>query len=981
MSGIPVFKPQIKFTKGDRLDNQIQKKYSFKSHESKLNSVVLNGRTYSTNFSSKQLSRIYNSPTPKLNNKITIGVISLGGGLNGTIINNVYLPNGGIDSNSGTLTKGDIQNYWNWQGIPSSNWPTVIIKSVDGTINSPSANPYSSNYGPTLENTIDIETVGSWCSSSNVTIIMYLAQNNNLYGALNCAVNSNIKTDTSAYKPTVISISWGAPENLFPHLYLNTFNNLLSNAAKQGINICVASGDSYTKDGLTSNVVDFPSSSPWVVACGGTTLVCPGNIYTNSTVETAWSVANTQGRTDSGKSQYFSKPSYQSNIMSTILSRCVPDISLNSDPYTGMVYYVNSNFMEGIGGTSTVAPGMAGVIASLNISTFINPILYNLNSNCFHNITNENNIEYSASTRYNLFTGLGSINGGIFASTINNLTSISEVYKKQISLASPLFMYNNNMICSSSDLLSSASRPWFTSKELARIYSCPPVPEGSNVIGVISLGGGLFGKYNSNTGVLTDGDVQNYWSAIGIPASNHPRVIIKTLGNSKNLPSSNANDTQNYSATTENTVDIETIGAWYPSRKLTIIMYLANQYVDQNSFYNALNYAINSNVVFGTTTYEKPPTISVSWGFTEIFNIITINSIRPLLENAATAGINILCATGDNGSTDGIPGKTNYTTFPSSSPHVIACGGTSLTCPNYIYDSSTGESSWPNGGGGISRIFAKPTYQSKVGQSSTKRCTPDIALNANPATGIYYIVGGKGYIIGGTSTVAPAMAAVISILGITYFLNTKLYTLNQQSFNDITRGNNGGYSATRGYDLTTGLGSINGVMLQAFLNPTPTTSIILLPNKPTVKVNSIVQLTATTVPAEATNQKFTWSSSAPRVVSVSDSGLCTGKSVGKAVITVSQGAINTKTTVNVKVRLSSKNIILQEGKSCIINLSVNSSSEYNITNSSESIIEHSLVDNILTLTGKSVGEAEITVRYINSEENGVLHVSVVSNQQ
>jgi len=925
------------------------------------------------------MSKIYNSPAPNPNTKITIGVISLGGGLNGTITSNVYLPNGKIDPNSGTLTNGDIQKYWKWQGIPSSNWPTVLIKSVDGTKNSPSGNPYSGNYGATLENTLDVETIGSWCSSSNVTIIIYLAQNNNCYAALNYAVSSNVTTSISTYKPTVLSISWGAPETFFSQLYMNNFNNLLSNAAKQGINICVATGDSYSKDGLNSNVLDFPSSSPWVVACGGTSLVCPGNIYTNSTVETVWNDANNQGGTCGGKSLYFSKPSYQSNVLSSIITRCVPDIALNSDPYTGMVYYINSNFMEGIGGTSVSASAMAGVIASLNMSTFINPILYNLNSNCFHDITRGNNIGYSATTGYDLCTGLGSLNGGPFASSINTLTNTSLLYAAQHGMATPYFIYNKNISFAPSDLLSASSRPWFTCKELATIYSCPPVPDSSNVIGVISLGGGLVGKYNSNTGVLTDGDVQKYWTTIGIPASNHPKVIIKTLGNSKNTPSVNVNDSQNYSATTENTVDVETIGAWYPSRDLTIIMYLANQYVDTNAFYNVLNYAINSNVVFGTTTYPKPPTISVSWGFPEIFNISQINSIRPLLASAAAAGINILCATGDNGSKDGVPGKSNYTDFPSSSPDVIACGGTTLICPNNIYDSSTGETSWVNGGGGISRIFNKPTYQSNVKQSSSKRCTPDIALNANPTTGIYYIVGGKGYIIGGTSTVSPAMAAVISILGITYFLNTKLYTLNLQSFNDITRGNNGGYSATSGYDLTTGLGSINGVKLQAFLNPTPTTEIILLPTKPTVKVKGIVQLTAITVPTEATNQIFTWSSSAPKVVSVSPSGLCTGKSVGRAVITVSQGTINVKTTVNVKLKLSSKNIMIEEGKSCVINLSTNSSSEYKITNNSESIVEHSLVGNILTISGKTVGEAEIIIE--DNGETGLLHVSVVSNQQ
>ena len=73
--------------------------------------------------------------------------------------------------------------------------------------NTPSSNCYSANYGATIENTLDIETIGSWCSSSNVTIIMYLAQNNNFYGALSYAINSNVITNNGVYKPSVISIS------------------------------------------------------------------------------------------------------------------------------------------------------------------------------------------------------------------------------------------------------------------------------------------------------------------------------------------------------------------------------------------------------------------------------------------------------------------------------------------------------------------------------------------------------------------------------------------------------------------------------------------------------------------------------------------------------------------------------------------------------------------------------------------------------
>jgi len=990
----PVLKPRFRFAKNKLAVNPVQKKYQLKNHESKLNSVVLNGRTYETNFSSKQLASIYSCPKPNYSKNITIGVISLGGGLVGTLTPNILLPDGKIDKNSGTLTDGDIQAYWKWQGIPSSNWPTVIVKSIDGTKNSPTANPYSENYGGTIENTLDVETIGSWCPSSNATIIMYLAKNNNFYGALNYIVNSNVITSNTTYVPSVVSISWGAPESEFSHAYALGVNILCSNAVYKGINICVAAGDTYSQDSTRSNVVDFPSSSAWVTACGGTSLVCPGNVYTKNTVETVWNDSSNNGGTCGGISMYISKPLYQSNITQSSTKRCVPDIAFNSDPYSGSVYYINGNFMEGIGGTSVATSAMAGLIASLDINTFINPIIYSASSDCFHDITTGSNTYYSANPGYDLCTGRGSIIGNIFSSKINSVTPIQNpssfttkinsvtpiqlvsTIKLPQKMANTYFKHNSNLKLNIESLKSKSSGPYFTCSELASIYGCPSPPTNSNTIGVISLGGGLFGTLSPTTGILTNGDVQKYWTSIGIPDSNHPRVIIKTLGASTNTPSSNQTNATNYGASIENTIDVETIGGWYPSSKLTIIMYLANQYIDNNAFYNALNYAINSNVVIGTNTYSRPSTISVSWGFPEVFNQSIINSIQPLLSTASGSGINIFCATGDNGSTDGVPGSANYTDYPSSSPFVVACGGTTLICPNRVYDSSTGETTWNNGGGGISRIFSKPSYQTNVTQSSTKRCIPDISLNANPTTGMFYTFANKVITVGGTSTVAPAMAAFTSILNINYFLNTKLYTINQQSFRDIVSGNNGGYTAGSGYDLCTGRGSLNGTNFISFLNPIATTGITLSPLNPIVKLSTTVQLTATLTPTNATNKLILWRSSKPNIVSVSSSGLCSARTVGNAIITASQGNISAFTTVSVKLKLTTKNITLQKGKSCIIKLSVDSTGCV-LNNNYKNIVDSSCMDGSWMLTGKDFGQASLSIEYTNNDDAGILIVTVI----
>ena len=494
---------------------------------------------------------------------------------------------------------------------------------------------------------------------------------------------------------------------------------------------------------------------------------------------------------------------------------------------------------------------------------------------------------------------------------LSNNGSIAQPCFKTALLNDDIY-FNNNL--SSANISNRSTRPWYTSAELASIYKCPrPNPTKKVCIGVISLGGGLFGNL-SNNGILKDGDVHTYWTSLGIPASNHPTVIIKTLGDSTNMPTSSITD-YNYGATIENTVDVETIGSWYPSSNLSIIMYLTNQYVDNNAFYNTFNYAINSNVTINNINY-RPSTLSVSWGFTEIYNTSQINQINPLLSNAASRGINIFCASGDGGSTDGIPGNLSYVEFPSCSPHVVACGGTTLVCPNKIYDISTIETAWLYGGGGISRIFSKPSYQNpKVTQSSNKRCTPDIALNADPNTGVYYIFAGQGGIVGGTSIVSPAMAALTQTLNTNTFLNNKLYTAYPNSFNNITVGSNGAYNATTSYDLCTGLGSLNISSLFISINPILTTRITLTQLNVSLRVRATMLFTATIQPTNATNKIIIWSSSNPTIAYVSATGLVTARSPGTTTITASQGSMKASTTVTVTASSAKvKHILLKRNE-------------------------------------------------------------------
>lgn len=338
----------------------------------------------------------------------------------------------------------------------------------------------------------------------------------------------------------------------------------------------------------------------------------------------------------------------------------------------------------------------------------------------------------------------------------------------------------------------------FTANHYAQIYRFP-TPTVSRVFAVISLGGGLYGSVKN--GILTGGDVQKYWTQLGIKSQ--PVVYIQSVDRARNFPRRNDDG-----ATIENTIDVATIGAACPGNRHIIILYIAPRTF--NGFYNAFNAAINGRVTVNGASV-RPSIISCSWGAPEKYWApADLTRFNTLFGVAVANGVNITAASGDYGASNGLPGLN--TDFPSSSPNVIACGGTTLVCPTKTYtDASTRETTWRGSGGGISEFFAKPAYQSSV--AGTKRNTPDVAMVADPNTGVAFIVGGKTMVVGGTSLVSPALAAYIGCLAKSPgFIAPLLYT-NPTCFNDILLGTNDGYTAKVGYDNCTGLGSINGVAL------------------------------------------------------------------------------------------------------------------------------------------------------------------------
>jgi kumamolisin len=287
--------------------------------------------------------------------------------------------------------------------------------------------------------------------------------------------------------------------------------------------------------------------------------------------------------------------------------------------------------------------------------------------------------------------------------------------------------------------------------------------------------------------------------------------------------------------------------------------------------YEAANDTVDALAEWSRIISDAVPIVSTSWGSCESNSFAQALYVQEntLFMVAAAQGQSIFAASGDLGSND--CGNTTPTTpsvdDPASQPYVTGVGGTTLKiAAGNTYGSAT---AWNNGngnasGGGVSSYWSMPGWQVGPGVISTAssgnpcgaiagtycRQVPDVALNADPSTGyeIYCTAvaqGGSGpcnpktawITIGGTSAGAPMWAGMIALanekslhdgnfnLG---FINPLLYQIGQNNsgtsyssdFNDVKVGNNyttadgnNEYQATPNYDMVTGLGSYNALLL------------------------------------------------------------------------------------------------------------------------------------------------------------------------
>jgi kumamolisin len=358
----------------------------------------------------------------------------------------------------------------------------------------------------------------------------------------------------------------------------------------------------------------------------------------------------------------------------------------------------------------------------------------------------------------------------------------------------------------------------YSPQKIAQLYNFPTGVDGTGqVIGIIELGGGF-----------RPADLTAYFKQIGVTV---PTVTAVSVDHGRNNPTTAQSDDD------EVMLDIEVAASVAPGAK--IVVYFAAGTTDRD-FLDAISAAVHDEV-------NNPSVISISWGGPEASATASFQTeFDQTLQSAASLGITVTVASGDNGAADEGPNEWDNLThadFPASSPHVLACGATSIQVSgNKIsaesvwnqHAADTEQDSFGSSGGGISDFFPVPPYQAKItlpkdiSTGKKGRGVPDVSGDGDPASGYLVRVDGQEFPVGGTSAVAPLWAGLIALINQKIghragFINPLLYA-KPTALRDVTVGDNKvgngnlGYEATEGWDPCTGLGSPDGMQLLGILS-------------------------------------------------------------------------------------------------------------------------------------------------------------------
>jgi kumamolisin len=340
-----------------------------------------------------QVASLYNFP-PTDGSGQTIGIIELAGG----------------------YYQSDIDTYFPYLGLPV---PKIKDVSILGGFNNPSA-----NFIYDTEIAVDIAVSAGAAPGAQFVIYWSNMTALGFIDALQTAIHDRENN------PSIISASWDLSEGywLLTPMVMDVFDSILEDAPLLGVTICCSAGDyGALSEFLNGQAwVDYPASSPYVLSCGGTTLIS----YQDSILaEWAWNTEQQwKQATGGGVSQRFQLPPWQENANCPLsanpgqgFGRACPDVAGNADPDTGYAVLIGGKLYF-ICGTSSVAPLYAALFARINQELgvnvgYITPFLYNQASSAFNDIVFGQNYVYPSSPGYwagvgwDCCTGWGSPNG------------------------------------------------------------------------------------------------------------------------------------------------------------------------------------------------------------------------------------------------------------------------------------------------------------------------------------------------------------------------------------------------------------------------------------------------------------------------------------------------------------------------------------------------------------------------------------------
>jgi subtilase family serine protease len=333
-----------------------------------------------------------------------------------------------IDAYASPTILQDVNQWSKNRGLPTMNGSQFVQVVPPGIYNKPE-NRKQDPQGWYGEETLDVEAVHGMAPAAKIVFVG--APNN--YQDLDAAMNHVV----DEHLAQIVTNSYGFTTELLHPGFVKPFEDTLIQAALEGIGVYFSSGD--YGDGTAVNgfaTPQWPASSPWVTAVGGTSLGIGIGIDSANTrvIETGWGTSNYNSNLTTlvstwtgwlygaggGVSKIFPEPKYQENAGLELTGRGVPDVAALADPQTGLLIGQTQTFPNGtyygeyrVGGTSLACPIFAGLMALADQAAgrahgFANPMFY-ANPSAFYDVVSVK----TAVARRNYVNGVDATNGTV----------------------------------------------------------------------------------------------------------------------------------------------------------------------------------------------------------------------------------------------------------------------------------------------------------------------------------------------------------------------------------------------------------------------------------------------------------------------------------------------------------------------------------------------------------------------------------------